>query len=80
MPEPITEPHKAFAAELVTLARKHGANHLSVSFSLTGSKMFRNDEWNNTDVRFDWCEGRHGDRSRYTLRSEAVLHVEEALP
>ena len=39
MPQ-ITDAHKQFAREVVELARKHGANHLSLEFDFSRSKAF----------------------------------------
>jgi hypothetical protein len=76
-PEPIKDGHKVFAAELVALARKHGANYLEVKFRLTGGRRMFEDQYDPTNVRFTWCEGRHGERSRYGLYAEAHISVEE---
>lgn len=78
--KPITDEHIAFAEELVALARKHGATDLTVEFSLTGGRRFFEKQYNPTKVRFQWCEGRHGARSRYTLRAEACVSLDEDHP
>lgn len=89
MPEtpdmPIKDAHAAFAQELVALARRHGANNLTVQFSLSGSQrpfvgLMEVDRWDMTPVKFEWREGRHGDRQSMALRAEIIMRIEEAAP
>lgn len=76
--QPIRDEHQAFARDLVALARQHGANHLRVEFALTGGRRLFEEQYDPTRVRFDWQQGRHGARSRFGLRAEAHISVEEA--
>lgn len=77
--QPLTEAHKAFASDLVKLARKHGADDLKVEFRISGPAVMR--DWSKYDparVSFSWHTGRHGAKSSYTIRAEASLTVEES--
>lgn len=74
---PVTDEHVEFAHALVTLARQYGANRLKVEFDLSGSNTPRERRWDYERVTFDWGEGRHGDRSSFSLRGESIVHVEE---
>lgn len=80
--DPIKDAHIAFSHALVALAREHGASSLEVKYSLTGSAKKWDDPkptWDPTRVTFNWSEGRHGDPSRFLLRAEANMSIEESM-
>lgn len=71
----ITDEHRAFARELVALARKHGVNHVNMEFNFGSHKKFReetisNRMWERVTLR--WAEGRHGDLNDITLETRAA--------
>ncbi len=76
-PTPVTDEHIEFAHALVALARKHEADNLDVSFRLTGGRRFFEHRDDYQNVKFQWHEGRHGERSRFLLKAEATVSVEE---
>lgn len=76
-PQPINDPHVAFARALVALARQHSVGNLQVEFSITSSSAFREGRWNGTRVKFHWSEGRHGSSSSFLLSAEAHISVTE---
>jgi hypothetical protein len=76
------EAAKAFAIELVQLARKHGANCLNMTFDMTGeTRDWRaRSEWDHGAIRLSWKNGRHGAKERIWLRYEANVSLLEADP
>ena len=76
---PLNDRHVAFAKALIGLCREHGANHVSVRFQLTGSKLWSPGEerWSDANVAFDWAEGRYGAKARALLKAETHLSIEE---
>lgn len=75
--QPIIDEHEAFARELVSLARKHGCDTITATFSLSGSRRFFENTSNRTRVSLGWCEGRHGAPGRISLRAEAEITLDE---
>lgn len=73
---------KAFAIELVALARKHGANHLSLRFDMTGETpdWRARDTWNHGEITLEWKNGRHGAPERISLQYESRVSLIEAKP
>lgn len=71
--EPIEQRHVDFARALVALAREHGVRNLTADYY--GGGPLDNERW--TKVHMSWALGRHGDRSRISLRAEAIHHCTE---
>lgn len=74
------EAAKAFAVELVQLARKHGANKLRMTFDMTGHtpNWRERDLWRHGDITLTWGEGRHGARDNISLRYESHVSIMES--
>lgn len=71
--EPIEARHVTFAQALVALAREHGVKNVTADFY--GGGIGDTQRW--TKIHLAWSEGRHGDRSRISLRAEAIHHCPE---
>lgn len=73
--------HAAFAREVVALARKHGMDHLSLSFSHSFSRRFLEPPYSEDGysgrVNCTWTEGRHGAESRIRIAFEGAMSVDE---
>ena len=69
--EPVEQRHVDFARALVAVAREHGVRSLKAQFYGGGMGQ----PW--TEVSMQWSEGRHSDRSRISLRAEAIHHCTE---
>lgn len=81
----ITDKDRAFARELVQLARKHGAGKLSVDFTLQSSRNFQdlNPDGSLTryeDVKMHWEEGRHGAKTTIHLSASVFVRMTEEMP
>lgn len=76
------EAAKAFALELVALARKHGANHLQMKFDMTGhtADWKVRDKWNHGYISLEWNNGRHGARDKIHLHYESHVSLLEMEP
>jgi hypothetical protein len=73
------EAAKAFALELVQLARKHGANRLRMTFDMTGHTpdWKERDKWDHGDISLEWSNGRHGARDHISLRYQSHVSLME---
>jgi len=73
------EAAKAFALELVALARKHGANHLKLDFDMTGETPdWRiRDRWDHGTIHLSWANGRHGARENISMQYESRVNLIE---
>ena len=71
---PITDEMAAFAQDVVAVCRKHGLSYIHVSdcYNVNVGSPFRG------RFSFSWSNGRHGDSSKITMKSEATRHVMEA--
>jgi uncharacterized protein (DUF1330 family) len=67
------EAAKAFAKEVVALARKHGADRLDMS----GHVHWQEENWNRNSMVLVWSEGRHAERNRISLRYESTVSLLE---
>lgn len=74
-PEPVKEPHIAFARAVVALAREHGCGFVDLRFRLASSRFFREERSDYTTVRAQWAEGRRGAGGQITLDAEAVVRI-----
>lgn len=72
---------KAFALELVTLARKHGANRLNMTFDMTGyTKDWRErNQWDRGQISLSWQNGRHGDHDQIHLSYQSSVNLLELI-
>jgi hypothetical protein len=76
------EAAKDFALELVALARKHGANRMTLNFDMTGhtADWQHRDRWNHGDITLQWSNGRHGARDTISLKYQSSVSLLEADP
>jgi hypothetical protein len=77
----ITDEHKAFACALVTLARMHGANNLSVTYDFSSAKKFLagEDGTRRQKMIVRWAEGRHGAPERINIEANEQVHLHETI-
>ena len=74
----VTDRHKAFARAVVALAREHRMNNLDMTFreSLRSLPSPEPRCWE--QVRMTWSEGRHGDKGRIELTTQAKEEIPES--
>lgn len=70
---------KAFALELIALARKHGANHMELDFDMTGAALDWKirDRWNHGSIHLSWANGRHGATDKIAMKYESHVSLLE---
>lgn len=71
--------HKTFARAVVALAREHGMDRVSMSFSF-GFGMaypYGAPSRGNDQVKMGWSTGRHGDVGNISLESQSFESIEE---
>lgn len=60
----ITDKDRSFARAVVALSREHKVNRIDVSFCSP-----HDDVYHESDVRFQWSNGRHGAEERIIMQS-----------